>query len=45
MKAVAVLPGKPNSVHLADLPTPSVNDVPNTSPNGTIKVFCEVAGS
>src|SRR5437867_872315 len=29
MKAIAVLPGKPNSVHLADLPRPSVNDVPN----------------
>src|SRR5437660_1606293 len=29
MKAVAVLPGKPGSVHLADLPKPKVNDVPN----------------
>ena len=29
MKAIAVLPGKPNSVHLADLPKPSVDDVPN----------------
>src|SRR3954465_8849311 len=29
MKAVAVLPGKPGSVHLADLNRPSVNDVPN----------------
>ena len=28
MKAVAVLPGKPNSVHLADLPKPAVTDVP-----------------
>jgi glucose 1-dehydrogenase len=28
MKAVAVTPGKPNSVHLADLPMPSVHDVP-----------------
>jgi len=29
MKAVAVFPGKPNSMHLAQLPKPSVNDVPN----------------
>ena len=28
MKAVAVTPGKPNSVHLAELPKPKVNDVP-----------------
>jgi glucose 1-dehydrogenase len=28
MKAIAVFPGKPNSVHLADLPKPSVDDVP-----------------
>jgi len=28
MKAVAVFPGKPNSVHLAELPKPSVDDVP-----------------
>ncbi len=29
MKAIAVLPGKPDSVHLAELPKPSVDDVPN----------------
>jgi threonine dehydrogenase-like Zn-dependent dehydrogenase len=29
MKAIAVTPGKPNSVHLADLPMPKVSDVPN----------------
>jgi threonine dehydrogenase-like Zn-dependent dehydrogenase len=29
MKAVAVFPGKPNSMHLAQLPKPSVDDVPN----------------
>src|SRR6266704_3356308 len=29
MKAVAVLPGKPGSVHLAALPKPKVDDVPN----------------
>jgi threonine dehydrogenase-like Zn-dependent dehydrogenase len=29
MKAIAVLPGKPGSVHLADLPKPSVADVPD----------------
>src|SRR5205809_1748773 len=28
MKAVAVVPGKPNSVHLADLPKPSVAEIP-----------------
>jgi len=28
MKAIAVFPRKPNSVHLAELPTPSVADVP-----------------
>jgi len=28
MKAVAVVPGKPNSVHLADLPKPSVDEIP-----------------
>src|SRR5918911_5783944 len=29
MKAIAVFPGKPNSVHLAQLPRPMVTDVPN----------------
>jgi threonine dehydrogenase-like Zn-dependent dehydrogenase len=29
MKAVAVLPGKPNSVHLAELEKPSLSDVPS----------------
>src|SRR5437667_3827090 len=29
MKAIAVFPGKAGSVHLADLPKPKVNDVPN----------------
>src|SRR3954447_25610271 len=29
MKAIAVLPGQPNSVHLADLAKPSVTDVPD----------------
>jgi threonine dehydrogenase-like Zn-dependent dehydrogenase len=28
MKAIAVLPGQPNSVHLADLTKPSLSDVP-----------------
>ena len=28
MKAVAVVPGKPYSVHLADLPKPSVDEIP-----------------
>ena len=29
MKAVAVRPGQPNSVHMAELPKPSVSDIPN----------------
>src|ERR671914_539569 len=29
MKAMAVFPGKPGSIHLADLPEPSVDDVPD----------------
>jgi glucose 1-dehydrogenase len=29
MKAVAVLPGKPNSVHLRDIPVPKLNDQPH----------------
>jgi threonine dehydrogenase-like Zn-dependent dehydrogenase len=29
MKAVAVIPGRPNSVHLAELPNPSLDEVPN----------------
>jgi glucose 1-dehydrogenase len=29
MKAIAVIPGKKNSVHLAELPKPSLSDVPN----------------
>jgi threonine dehydrogenase-like Zn-dependent dehydrogenase len=29
MKAIAVFPGQPNSVHLAELPTPSLEEVPD----------------
>lgn len=29
MRAIAVFPGKPNSVHLAELPKPSASDIPN----------------
>src|SRR5216117_3126291 len=29
MKAIAVYPGKPNSVHLCDVPDPNVTDVPD----------------
>src|SRR5512135_2362322 len=29
MKAVAVFPGKPNSIHLADLPLPKAGDIPD----------------
>jgi threonine dehydrogenase-like Zn-dependent dehydrogenase len=28
MKAIAILPGKPDSVHLADLPEPSLDEIP-----------------
>jgi threonine dehydrogenase-like Zn-dependent dehydrogenase len=28
MKAIAVIPGKPNSVHLAEMPSPGILDVP-----------------
>ncbi len=30
MKAVAVIPGQANSIHLAELPKPSVHEVPNS---------------
>src|SRR5512145_1244463 len=29
MRAIAVLPGKPNSIHLAELPKPSVQEIPD----------------
>src|SRR5882724_8790111 len=29
MKAMAVYPGKPNSIHLADVPMPTLDEVPN----------------
>src|SRR5512147_80897 len=29
MKAIAVLPGKPNSMHLREVPKPKLSDVPN----------------
>ena len=29
MKAIAVFPGKPNTVHLAEMPKPSVDEIPN----------------
>ncbi len=29
MKAIAVTPGKPDSVHLAEMPRPSVEEIPN----------------
>ncbi len=29
MKAIAIFPGKPNSVHLAEMPDPSLDEVPN----------------
>ena len=29
MKAVAVYPGKPNSAHLRDIPTPTLEDIPD----------------
>jgi len=29
MKAIAVYPGQPNSMHLEDVPVPKVTDIPN----------------
>jgi len=29
MKAIAVKPGKPNTVHLTEMPAPKVGDIPN----------------
>ncbi len=29
MKAIAVYPGKPNSMHLEEIPMPNVTDIPN----------------
>jgi len=29
MKAIAVYPGKPNSMHLEDIPLPKISDIPN----------------
>ena len=29
MKAVAVFPGKPDSIHLANLPEPTLDDIPD----------------
>jgi threonine dehydrogenase-like Zn-dependent dehydrogenase len=29
MKGIAVFPGKPDSIHLVDLPEPSVDDIPS----------------
>jgi hypothetical protein len=29
MKAIAVKPGTPNTVHLAELPAPTVDEIPN----------------
>ena len=29
MKAVAVIPGQANSIHLAELPKPSIHEIPN----------------
>ena len=28
MKGIAVFPGKPDSIHLVDLPEPSMDDIP-----------------
>ena len=29
MKAIAVYPGKPNSMHLEDIPIPKITDIPD----------------
>lgn len=37
MKAIAVMPGKPNSIHLREVPNPRLEDVPNVRPGGGAK--------
>jgi threonine dehydrogenase-like Zn-dependent dehydrogenase len=39
MKAIAVFPGRPGSVHLAELPEPSVNDIPDGR-GVVVRVLC-----
>jgi len=39
MKAIAIYPGKSNSVHLAEMPSPSIRDFLSRRAN---KVYCEV---
>jgi glucose 1-dehydrogenase len=39
MKAMAVVPGKPNSIDLADLPEPSVDDISNER-GALVEVLC-----
>lgn len=44
MKAVAVLPGKPDSVHLRDIPKPTLDDIPDGRGVLGNKVFVKVSG-
>jgi glucose 1-dehydrogenase len=39
LKAMAVVPGKPNSIDLADLPEPSVDDISNER-GALVEVLC-----
>src|SRR4051794_35231413 len=39
MKAIAVFPGKPGSIHLADLPIPSLDEIPNGR-GVRVKILC-----
>lgn len=39
MQAIAVFPGQPDSIHLADLPKPDVNDVPGGR-GVLVKILC-----
>jgi threonine dehydrogenase-like Zn-dependent dehydrogenase len=39
MKGIAVFPGKPGSVHLAELPRPSLDEVP-VGRGVVVKVLC-----
>jgi hypothetical protein len=39
MKAMAVVPGKPNSIDLTDLPEPSVDDILNGR-GALVEVLC-----
>jgi len=44
MKAVAVSPGKPDSVHVRDVPMPSLDEIPDGR-GVLVKVLCVERGT